>query len=44
MLDYSLYKIIDIGVPLGSHVYQHLQRVHLFERSSREEIATAQVT
>ena len=45
MLDYSLYMIIDIDVPLSSHFYQHLQRAHLMllERFSREEFATVQL-
>ena len=43
MLDYSLYKILDIDVPFGSHVYYHHNVLMLFKRFSHEEAAIAQL-
>ena len=49
MLDYSLYKIIDIDVPLSSHVDKYYNVLTLFERCysnmlfNRKEVATAQI-
>ena len=44
-MDYSLYKIIDIDVPLSNHVLT-IQRAHvimLYEQFFIEEVATAQL-